>query len=528
MDIEEQVRRRTADLESTVLALTSELAARKQGEERFRAVVESAPNAMVMIDETGKIVLINAQTERLFGYSRQELLGQFIEVLVPSRYRGGHPGFREDFFRNPHSRPMGAGRELYGVRKDGSEVPVEIGLNPIRTDEGSFVLAAIVDITERRRAEERFRTVVESSPSAMVMINAEGKIVLVNAQTEKLFGYTRQELLGQTIELLVPNRYRGHHPGFRSEFFRDPHSRPMGAGRELFGTRKDGVEIPVEIGLNPIKTYEGAFVLAAVVDITERKKAQKTLAQKNEEVEAFVYIVSHDLRTPLVNLQGFSKELELSCKELKDALEGATQTGGVGKRIRAILNEDIPASLRFISASTNKFERLITALLGLSRSGRQEYRYEMLDIRGLVQSTLDSVRQSIEKTKANVRVGALPAACGDPTAIGQVFSNLITNALHYLKPGRPGVIEVGGQAQEDGFCHYWVKDNGVGIPATAKDRVFHVFQRFHPDLAPGDGMGLAIIKRVVDRHGGKVWVETQEDSGTTFHLTLPARMKKEA
>jgi PAS domain S-box-containing protein len=508
------------------IATVRDITGRRRAEERFRAVVESAPNAMVMINKKGRITLVNAQTEKLFGYTRKELLDRPVEMLVPDRFQGKHPGYRDDFFRNPHSRPMGAGRDLYGLRSDGTEVPVEIGLNPIKTAEGSFVLAAIVDITERKRAEERFRVTVESAPNAMVMINDEGKIVLVNAQTEKLFGYPREELLGQTIEMLVPNRFRGTHPGFRTGFFHEPHSRPMGAGRDLFGVRKDGSEVPVEIGLNPIKTDEGSFVLAAVVDITERKRAQTALAQKNEEVEAFVYIVSHDLRTPLVNLQGFSKELERSCEDIRDQFRSLKLPETAERKLRAILDEDIPGALRFISASTNKFERLINALLGLSRSGRQKYQFELLDLQALVGTTLDSMRQSIEKTRAAIELGRLPKAWGDSTAIGQVFSNLIANALNYLKPGRLGVIEIGGEAQ-DLMNRYWVRDNGVGIPATAQERIFHVFQRFHPDMAPGDGMGLAIIKRAVERHGGKVWVQTQEDVGTTFFVTLPRQEPRE-
>jgi signal transduction histidine kinase len=252
----------------------------------------------------------------------------------------------------------------------------------------------------------------------------------------------------------------------------------------------------------------------------ELAAANRELARRNEEVEAFVYIVSHDLRGPLVNLQGFSKELDTSCRELQEKLHTATPGRDMEESIRAILEQDIPGSLRFISASTTKFQRLIDALLTLSRYGRQEYRSEDIDVDALVGATLDSLKQSIDRAGAKVSVNALPTATGDATAIGQVFSNLIVNAVNFLRPGRPGLIEIGGE-KEDTSSHYWVRDNGAGIPASAGRRIFQVFQRFHPELAQGEGMGLAIVKRIVERHGGKVWMESQVGVGTTFHLTLP-------
>ena len=206
----------------------------------FRQVVEAAPNAMVLADGEGRIILVNAQTEKLFGYSRDELLGSSVDQLVPERFRSAHPAYRRMFHGDLKSRPMGAGRHLFALRKDGSEFPVEIGLNPVTTDEGVFILAAVVDITERRRLEERFRQVVEAAPNAMVMVDREGRIVLVNAQTEKLFGYSREELFGKTIESLVPERFRTTHDGYRSAYFDDLEPRPMGIGRDLHGLRKDG------------------------------------------------------------------------------------------------------------------------------------------------------------------------------------------------------------------------------------------------------------------------------------------------
>ncbi|HEY3999367.1 MAG TPA: PAS domain S-box protein [Candidatus Xenobia bacterium] len=206
--------------------------------DRYRAVVELAPTAIVMIDAEGRIVLVNTQTERLFGYPRSALLGQPVEMLVPDRFQTPHAGYRQAFVGQPASRLMGAGRELFGKRQDGSEVPIEIGLNPIQTEDGLCVLAVIADISERQRAAEQFKVAVESAPNAMVMADAEGRIVLVNRQTERLFGYQRQELMGASIETLVPTRFRAAHPGYRTHFLVDPQARPMGAGRDLFGLRK--------------------------------------------------------------------------------------------------------------------------------------------------------------------------------------------------------------------------------------------------------------------------------------------------
>ena len=264
-------------------------------ERRFRLVVEAAPNAIVMIDRTGKIAMVNTQAERVFGYSRAEFVGRPVDMLVPERFRPHHPGMREAFFANPRPRAMGAGRDLYGLKKDGSEFPIEIGLNPIETDEGTMVLSAIVDITERKTAEialqkseGRFRLVVEAAPNAIVMIDRTGKIAMVNTQAERVFGYSRAELVGRPVDMLVPERFRPHHPGMREAFFANPQPRAMGAGRDLYGLKKDGSEFPIEIGLNPIETDEGTMVLSAIVDITERKTAEFALRESEQRYSVLV------------------------------------------------------------------------------------------------------------------------------------------------------------------------------------------------------------------------------------------------
>jgi len=216
-------------------------------------------------------------------------------VLVPERFRGHHPELRTTFFADLRPRPMGEGRDLYALRKDGSEFPVEIGLNPIETDEGMMVLSAIVDITARkvaelalRDSERRFRLIVEAAPNAMVMIDPAGRIVMVNTPAERVFGYARAELVGRPVEVLVPERFRGHHPELRTTFFADLRPRPMGEGLDLYALKKDGSEFPVEIGLNPIQTDEGMMVLSAIVDITARKVAELALRDSERRYSVLV------------------------------------------------------------------------------------------------------------------------------------------------------------------------------------------------------------------------------------------------
>lgn len=270
-------------------------------------------------------------------------------------------------------------------------------------------------------------------------------------------------------------------------------------------------------------------LLHRVNDELERRVAARTaeleasnveLAKKSEEVEAFVYTVSHDLRAPLVNLQGFSKELRLSCNELQTVLQGAGLEGDTAAVAKRLMDEDVAGALRYITASATKFQQLTDALLALSRYGRQDFKRELVDVNQVLRGTMDSLHTAIERSQASITVQLMPQAWADTTALGQIFANLIDNALKYLDPARPGEIRVEGQLQ-DGVASFTVRDNGSGIPPSAKRRLFQVFQRFHPQLAQGDGMGLAIVKRAVERHGGKIWVESEVGVGSAFHFTLP-------
>lgn len=484
-----------------VLASVIDLSARKRAEARFRTVVESAPSGMMMVGRDGKIVLVNREIERLFGYDRQELLGQPVELLVPRSLQGRHPGLRSGFMAKPETRAMGSGRDLFGRRKDGHEIPVEIGLNPIETEDGLFVLASVVDLSARKRAEARFRTVVESAPSGMVMIGRDGKIVLVNQEIERLFGYDREELLGQGIEMLVPLGVRESHPGLRTDFFARPEARVMGAGRDLFGRRKDGMEIPVEIGLNPIESEEGLFVLASVVDISARKKSEEELRRSNEELERFAYVASHDLQEPLRTVTSYVQLL--------------------ARRYRDRLDQDGLEFIDFAVDGSKRMQRLIEDLLAFSRLGTRGAALVETDIAAVVDRAFESVRATANDTHATLTRDSLPVVMSDPAQIEQVFTNLISNALKFHGDRAP-VIHVSA-TRAGAFWAFRVRDNGIGIEPEYFERIFIIFQRLHTRQEyPGTGIGLAICKKIIERHGGRIGVESSPDQGTTFVLTLRA------
>jgi PAS domain S-box-containing protein len=270
-------------MDSAVAAPTRKKSEHIQEESWFQLIVETSPYAMIVIDSAKRIALANRGAESLFGFGRKEMAGLELEALIPARYREIHAGHVKNFSRWPHARTMAAAGDLVGRRKDGKEVPLEIGLNPIETDDGKFVLATVMDLTERRYHEEALRLAVEAAPNAMLMIDERAKIAFANAAAEALFGYARDELPGQSIHILAPDRFQALPAAFIARFLQNPRARPFGAGRDLFGRRKDGREVAIEVGLSSIETPRGRFTLASIIDITERWRYEDDLRRSQKE-----------------------------------------------------------------------------------------------------------------------------------------------------------------------------------------------------------------------------------------------------
>ncbi len=385
--------------------------------------------------------------------------------------------------------PSGSVRHIRGVAR----ITRDLHGNAIRMFGVNF------DITDLKRADEQFRLAIEAAPTGMLLMSLTGSVVLVNAQIENLFGYRRAELLGRQIEMLVPERFRRHHPDYRKVFFDAPRSRPMGAGRDLYGLRKDGSEVPIEIGLNPLQTSEGDFVLSSIVDLSQRRKMDRMRTD-------FVSTVSHELRTPLASI----------CGSL-----GLLQSGVVGA-----LPEKAAAMVQIAYKNSERLVRIINDILDIGKLEAGELALHLVNV-----PVADFLQQSIEANSAyaekyGVRFvlddgSANDWVTADPDRLMQVVANLLSNAAKFSPPGADVLIRVRSSSKT---LRIEVEDTGSGIPDEFKDRIFEKFAQADASATrrfEGTGLGLSIARKLAEAMGGSIGFSSVVGQGTIFYIELP-------
>jgi len=478
------------------------------------ALLAAVPDAMLAVGPGGLIVHANARCEQLLGYDDGELVGHAVEELIPHAMRRGPESHRDGHAAQSTASQAGPGLDLLALRSDGSKLPVEISLAPLETAGGSLVLATLRDVSRSRRDELLFRRFLEAAPDAVVVVDEGGRIMVLNEQVEELFGYDRSELLGESVERLVPEGFNGMHADFRATYAENPRRRATGVASGLSGKRKDGQEFPVEVSLSPLVTEEGLLVVADVRDITDRLEAAAAMqaAEERQQLQhetdrikdEFLAMVSHELRTPLASILGYT-ELILDHEGLDDGLE----------RFVAVIMRNARRELRLVDD--------LLMLSSIDKDGMSIQAREV-DLGALVREAVDSVRPQADAVGLSLEIDlpeeTVVVAC-DPDRIGQALDSLLSNALKFTPRGGDVGVRLRATAAT---AHIEVSDSGSGIGEPEPHRIFERLHRSPTAVArevPGAGLGLSIAAAIVEAHHGSIAVLRSDETGSTFELQIP-------
>jgi PAS domain S-box-containing protein len=499
-------------------ALEGALTRLRQENERLLGVIGSATDAIITVDEHQRVTLFNTAAERMFQVPANEAVGQPLDRFIPVRFREIHRAHIRRFAETGVTmRVMGAHQQaLMALRADGVEFPVEATISQV-TVAGQRLFTAIVrDVTQRRRAEEalresegRLRAIVDAAVDGIITIDERGIINTFNPAAERIFGYRPDEVVGRNVKMLMPPPFREEHDGYLENYLRTGEKKIIGIGREVVGRRKDGTTFPMDLAVSEVKLGDRWLFTGMVRDISDRKRAEdalerqaQELARSNEELERFAYVASHDLQEPMRTVSSFVQLL--------------------ARRYEGKLDADADEYIQFITDGAARMRTLIRDLLDYSRVNSRGGALAPTDAGTVLQKVLDGLQVTIETERAEVTAEPLPIVVADPTQLGQVFQNLIGNAIKF-HGSEPPRIHVSAR-RAGTHWDFAVRDTGIGIAREYHERIFIIFQRLHTiEEYGGTGIGLAICKKIVERHGGTMWVESEPGRGSTFHFTLPAR-----
>ncbi|MCI0456364.1 MAG: PAS domain S-box protein [Gemmataceae bacterium] len=497
-------------------------------EQTLRALLEGLPDALVVIDRSGTIVVVNALTEQMFGYARHELLGHPVELLVPERFRQAHVGHRAGFFAAPHSRAMGVGLSLWGRRKDGSEFPVEISLSPLQTEHGLLVTSAIRDISARKREEAKFRTLVENIPAVTFIapLDRSTPEFYVSPQIEQLLGFSQKEWTGNPVLW-----YQQLHPDDRERWngqFAPTCSEGAAFDSVYRFLAKDGRVVWVHGSARLVRDPDGRplFLQGVAFDVTPIKEAESALQRLNEELDQRVQERTQELARSMSELREKSEELEqfahVASHDLREPLRTLVNwPQRLARQYAGQFDEQAMDCLNRIINGAERMRRLIDGLSHYARVLRRDRVFAVVDCASAVGEAVAALQASLDDSRAALLVGELPVVKGNQQQLMLVFMNLIGNAVKFRAADRAPRVEVASRRDGDGWL-LWVRDNGIGIEPKYHKRVFGLGERLHPPSRyAGTGFGLAICEKIVAGHGGRIWTVSEPGVGSTFYFTLP-------
>ncbi|HWO31673.1 MAG TPA: PAS domain S-box protein [Candidatus Acidoferrum sp.] len=485
----------------------------QESEEQYRLLLDGVENyAIFMMDPRGQILSWNVGAERIKGYSADQIIGHnFSCFFPPPDIEQGRP---EEILR---ITTVNGRHEEQGVRvrSDGSRFLANTVFTALRDAAGNLrgFSEFSHDLSERQESEARYRGLLEAAPDAMVVVNADGEIILLNVQAETQFGYSRDELVGQKVKNIIPEGFAEPLIADATRSAAEGLAQPIGGGIELSGRRKDGTEFPIEMMLSPLQSAQGILVTAAIRDITERRKAEEHLVKtvgelkrSNDDLQQFAYVSSHDLQEPLRMVSSYTQLL--------------------AKRYQGRLDSDADEFIAFAVDGCKRMQGLIQDLLAYSRAGTNGTKLHEVSSNTALQEALTNLRITIEQSAAIVTHDSLPAVRTDEAQLTQVFQNLVGNAIKYHGAEAPRV-HVSASRSGGNEWTFSVRDNGLGIAPQYFERIFILFQRLHGrDEFEGTGIGLAVCKKILERLGGRIWVESQPEKGSTFYFALPEMERK--
>ncbi|CAG0999883.1 two-component system, NarL family, sensor histidine kinase EvgS [Methanosarcinales archaeon] len=477
------------------------------------SIVDSSDDAIIGKTLDGIIVSWNRGAQRIYGYSADEVKGHSISILVPPDHPDEFPQLLERIRQGQRIEH----HETIRMSKDGKKICSSLTISPIKDANGKIIGASTIawDITEQKRieialreSEARFRSITQSATDAIISADSDDNIISWNKSAQTIFGYTEEEALGKSLIMIIPEIYRDAHKKGLERVNSTGETRIIGKTVELVGMRKDGSEFPLELSLSTWKTGIRRLYSAVIRDITESKQANEKLKQtlaelerSNKDLEQFAYAASHDLQEPLRTVSNFSQLL--------------------AKRYKGELDAKADQFIGFIVDGATRMQEMIDNLLAYSRVSTRAKPFELINCETVFDQALANVKMAIEESGALVTHDHLPTVMADASQLVQLLQNLLSNAIKFRKE-KPR-IKV-SSVQRGNEWLFSVEDNGIGIATEFMEHIFKVFQREHASAEyPGTGVGLAICKKIVERHGGRIWVESQVGKGSTFYFTIPVR-----